>query len=402
MIPVHVIGLGMSPEDLTPRSLEIIRTAQVLVGGKRHLEYFRDHPAEKIPLASDIDGVSDRIRKMATSKQLVVLSSGDPNFYGVGPRLVAALGEENVVIHPNITTVQAAFSRLKMSWHDVQVVSLHGRDWGGLNEALNKGAKLAVYTDPAHSPAHIAHHLIEYGWEDARFCVLEDLGRPAERITWLHPQEAEGRAFSDLNLVVITKERPSPSHISLHLGMPEEAYLHQSGLITKAEVRAVVLAKLALSPRQILWDIGAGCGSVGLEASLLIPGGKIYAIEQDPQRTSEIKANRARLGVRNLEVVCGLAPGCLEALPAPDRVFLGGGSSNMKEILQKVFQCIPSHGRVVLTATLLETVHRARSVFDTAGWDTDITQLQVNRSRRLGVGTYLAAMNPVWVIAAPC
>ena len=148
----------------------------------------------------------------------------------------------------------------------------------------------------------------------------------------------------------------------MHLGLPEAALAHQGGLITKAEVRAVALAKLQLYPGLTLWDVGAGCGSVGLEASLLLPGGQIFAVEQDPERADQIRVNAEKFGVTNLKVVCGHAPECLAELPDPQRVFLGGGGRDLPEILQEVTGRLTAGGRLVLTATLLETLETARAV----------------------------------------
>jgi precorrin-6Y C5,15-methyltransferase (decarboxylating) len=397
---VHVVGLGLSRENLTEAQLKIIEKAQLLVGGKRHLGYFPEHPAQKLSIGADMKDLLSRIRETASSQRVVVLASGDPNYYGIGPRLVEALGAEHVVIHPNITTVQAAFSRLKLSWHDVEVVSLHGRDWEALREAMVRCPKLAVYTDPTHTPAGVARFLKDNGWGEARLCVLEDLGQETEKITWLPPDHAADKDFSPLNLVVILKERPAPTATPLHLGMPEDAFTRERGLITKTEVRAVVLAKLALHAGQCLWDVGAGCGSVGLEASLLIRPGKIFAVEQKASRVKQIMANRDRLGVQNMDVICGEAPEALKGLPTPDRVFLGGGSHQLEGILSLVLQSLPDHGRLVMTAALMESVQRGQTLIEKKGWEAEITQLQINRGHRLGIGIHLEAINPVWIISA--
>jgi len=391
----------MSPEDLTPKVREIIRKAQVLVAGRRLLDYFPDHPARTILLGKDPEGALAQLPALAAQQRVVVLASGDPNFYGVGPLVVQVLGAENVVIHPNVTAVQAACARLKLAWQDAAVISLHGRSMAPLDEALDQAVgKLIIYTDPEHTPGAIARCLLARGQSEARLCVLEDLGRAAERLTWLSPTEAREREFSPLNLVVILPgtEAAAARVAPLHLGLPEEALAHENGLITKAEVRAVVLARLALFPGLTLWDVGAGCGSVGLEASLLIPGGQIIAVEQDEGRAAQVRANAAKFGVQNLRVVCGRAPECLASLPAPQRVFLGGGGRNMKEILAEVMGRLERGGRVVLTVTLLETLETARSVLTQSGWEVDLTQLQVSRSQPLAGATFMQALNPVWIV----
>ncbi|MCX5890851.1 MAG: precorrin-6y C5,15-methyltransferase (decarboxylating) subunit CbiE [Deltaproteobacteria bacterium] len=401
MIPVQVVGWGMSPEDLTPKVREIIRKAQVLVAGRRLLDYFPDHPARTILLGKDPEGTLAQLPALAAQQRVVVLASGDPNFYGIGPLVVKVLGADRVVIHPNVTAVQAACARLRLPWQDATIISLHGRSWASLDEALNRAVgKLIIYTDPEHTPGAIARLLLARGQSEARLCVLEDLGRATERLTWLSPTEAGEREFSPLNLVVILPgaEAAAARIEPLHLGLPEEALAHENGLITKAEVRAVVLARLALYPGLTLWDVGAGCGSVGLEASLLIPGGQIIAVEQDEARAAQVRANAARFGVQNLRVVCGRAPECLASLPAPQRVFVGGGGQNVKEILTAVMGRLERGGRLALAATLLETLETARSVLTQAGWEVEVTLLQVSRSKPLAGGTFMQALNPVWII----
>jgi precorrin-6Y C5,15-methyltransferase (decarboxylating) len=399
MIPVQVVGLGMSPEDLTPRAREIIREAQVLVGGRRLLDYFPEHRGMKIPLGQDPEGTLKQLPALAETRRVVVLASGDPNFYGVGPLVVKVLGADRVVIHPNLTAVQTACARLRMPWQDATVISLHGRAWEPLGAALGKPGPLMIYTDPEHRPGEIARFLLSRGLTQARMCVLEDLGQDTEQVTWLTLAEAEGRDFSPLNLVVV----PEPGEVTdrrppLHLGLPEEALVHEAGLITKAEVRAVVLAKLRLLPGQVMWDVGAGCGSVGLEASLLTPGGKIFAVERHPERAAQIAANRNRFGVADLEVVCGQAPECLKDLPDPQRVFVGGGGPRVDAIIQEALRCLGPEGRVVVTAALLETLEAVRTLLEQAGWEVEVVQLQVNRSHPLAGGMAFKALNPVWII----
>jgi precorrin-6Y C5,15-methyltransferase (decarboxylating) len=404
MIPVHVVGLGMSPADLTPGALEVINQAQVLVGGRRLLDYFPEHPAREIPLGKDLESALRQVPELAGDQRVVVLASGDPNFYGVAPLVVKLLGADNVVIHPNVTAVQAACARLKISWQDAVVASLHGRGFQALAGGLGRAAKLIIYTDPEHTPAAIARFLLDRGHSWARLTVLEDLGQPTERVSRLTPEEAQGRDFSPLNLVVVELDHgagsrePGPGAPALRLGLPEDALVHEAGLITKSEVRAIVLASLELYPGLILWDVGAGCGSVGLEASLLVPGGRIFAVERDPDRAAQIRANREKFGVENLEVILDEAPPCLADLPNPQRVFVGGGGRRLGDILRAVLGRLGPGGKVVLTAALLESLETARKIFRDAGWPVEVVHLQVSRSRPLSTDISLFALNPVWIV----
>jgi precorrin-6B C5,15-methyltransferase / cobalt-precorrin-6B C5,C15-methyltransferase len=296
--------------------------------------------------------------------------------------------------------VQTACARLKMPWQDATIISLHGRTWETLDAALGKPGPWIIYTDPVHTPAAIAGVLLHHGLVRARCCVLEDLGQDTEQVTWLSLGEAQERDFSPLNLVVVLPEpgEPIQPETRLHLGLPEAALTHHAGLFTKAEVRAVVLAKLHLLPGQVLWDVGAGSGSVALEASLLLPGGQIFAVERHPERAAQIAANRDKFGVRNLEVVCAPAPLGLASLPDPHRVFVGGGGPEVGAILQEVMRRLTPDGRVVATAALLETLETTRQVLAAADWQVEVVHLQVSRSHPLAGGTALQALNPVWII----
>ncbi|MFZ2088077.1 MAG: precorrin-6y C5,15-methyltransferase (decarboxylating) subunit CbiE, partial [Desulfobaccales bacterium] len=384
-----------------------IQGAQVLAGGRRLLDYFPDHPGEKIFLGKDPETTVLKLKELARERRVVVLASGDPNFYGIGPLIVRVFGTEHVVIHPNLTTVQAAAARLKAPWHEAKVVSLHGRGWEALEASLDAPV-LYIYTDPVHTPGAIARRLLDRGRTQVRLCVLEEMGQDTERFAWLNLEEAAGRTFSPLNMVVVEqatgslpddKKAPASAAPGLHLGMPEEAYSPERGLITKAEVRAVVLSKLELHPPgQVLWDVGAGSGSVGLEASLLLGPGRIFAVEKNPERAAQITANRDKFGVANLEVVCGQAPDCLASLPTPDRVFIGGGGDAVEDILQEVLGRLRREGKVVLTASRLETLEEARRVLRQEKWSVDVIQLQVCRAQPLSGGSFLQALNPVWIV----
>jgi precorrin-6Y C5,15-methyltransferase (decarboxylating) len=288
-------------------------------------------------------------------------------------------------------------------WHEARVVSLHGRGWQALEAALDEPGPLFIYTDPVHHPGAIAQRLLDLGQTQARLCVLEDLGAADERLTWLGLEDAANQTFSPLNMVMLERAAVqkdlSCRAPGLHLGMPEEAYAPERGLITKAEVRAVALARLSLYPGQVLWDVGAGSGSVGLEASLLLGPGRILSIEKNPERAAQITANRDKFQVANLEVICGQAPECLANLPPPDRVFIGGGGKNMADILREALRRLRPQGLVVINATLLETLEEARRVLLQEKWRVDVVQLQVSRAQPLPAGNYFKALNPVWLIS---
>ncbi len=395
MIPVQVVGLGGGPQDLTPRQAGIVAEAQVLAGGKRLLAMFPDHRARRLALAYNLDAWVEDLAQAARDRRVAVLASGDPGFFGIAGRLVERLGPEAVVIHPNLTTVQAAFARLKEPWQDVAVVSLHGRGDAALWPALLRAERVAIYTDSRHTPEGIARLLLERGQDHWRLAVLENLGSSTERVKEYSLEEAAGMSFSPLNLAVL-KRQAWPEE--LRLGLGEESFAHQDGLITKSEVRALSLAKLELTPGLTLWDLGAGSGSLGLEASLLTRGGHVVAVEAVPERVHQIKANRRRFGAASLEVVQARLPEALASLPDPQRVFVGGGGPDLAAIIRGAAQRLPSGGILVAALVLVSSLEAARRALAAAGLREEITQVQISRGAALGDDIYLKAQNPVWLV----
>ncbi|MGD8563895.1 MAG: precorrin-6y C5,15-methyltransferase (decarboxylating) subunit CbiE [Desulfarculaceae bacterium] len=397
MKPVQVVGLGLNPQDLSAQAMAEIEKAKVLAGGGRLLNYFPRHPGKRIVLRGGLKPWLEQVSQ-AADEGVVVLASGDPGFFGIAARLVEKMGPENVEIHPNLTAMQIAFARLKESWQDAGMVSLHGREeesLRGLWSTLSQYDKVIIYTDPFYSPSRIAGLLRQRGQDFWRMIVLENLGGDDEKRADYSLDQVPDRDFSPLNLVVLKRtSRPRP----LHLGMPEDAYEHQDGIITKAEVRCAALGKLALEPGQTLWDLGAGCGSVGIEATLLTPGGLVVAVEQNPERVKLIKANRARFGAAALEVVQGRMPQCLADLPDPDRVFLGGGGDGLEEIARAAIGRLPPSGILVVSAVRLKSLDAARQVMMQAGMKVEETLVHISRGTPLSGDVMLKGLNPVWLI----
>ncbi len=405
---VKVIGIGLGLQDLTPRHHQLIESADVLVGGRRLLDLFPETDAEKIPVTREIAALMDMIRQRMMDRQVVVLASGDPLFHGIGAALIRELGAEKVEIHPNITSVAAAFARIKLPWSRVRIISFHGRDaLGEIWPELARGRTLALLTDPKHTPSWIAERLLAQGFNSLKVCVLERLGMKEERVRWLTLAQGAEMTFADPNLMVIQPPEKGPrstgptAATSLHLGMADEEFRHAGGMITKAEVRAVSLAKLSLERGLTLWDLGAGSGSVGIEAALLLGAGRIVAVEKNPARADQIEVNAARWGVANLTVHRTRLPQGLDALPDPDRVFIGGGGKDLPAILGHAARRLPAGGIIVVNLVILENLTAVLASCEALNLATEFIQLQVQRGSRLpGAGERLAALNPVWIVTA--
>ena len=397
---LHVIGLGINPDDLPSRLSQIIAQAQVLAGGNRLLEYFTGHPAYKIPLKSPIKKALAQVKeKMALGKKVVVLADGDPGFFGIGNLMVKEFQQENLVFHPNVTTLQTAAARLKIPWQDIPVISFHGRrDPQPLLNALTANKRVAVFTDPDLGPSGIAKMLAQRGVDTFNMYVFEELGRNREQIGSFTLEEAAQSKFSPLNFVILNQTKKP--EIKLCLGLDDDLYLHQRSLITKKEIRALSVAALNLQPHHILWDLGAGSGSVGIEASLLLSKGRVLAVERDRQRVIQIKENIKRMGAYGVEIIPNEMPASLKSLPDPDRIFIGGGMGQDNQVILEAMKRLNPDGKIVLNLVLMGSLSRAIDIFTSLKWSFSISQVQVSRGTSMSKDQRLNALNPVFILTA--
>ena len=396
---ICVVGMGMSGDDLTGHHLSVIHGAEILIGGRRHLDLFDDRKFEKIPITKDMESLFSQIRENLGKKSIVVLASGDPLHFGIGSTLIRTFGKDRLEILPNITALQAAFSRVKEPWDDAAWVSFHGKkDPGALLETLARHGKVVVYTDPKNSPGRVAKLLLECGRTGFDMQVLSCLGMEKENIRSVSLEDAAKEEFDTPNIVLLKKSGKQAEDPPLELGMHDDRFDHKDGLITKAEVRSVTLSKLRLQKDHILWDLGAGSGSVSVEASIFITFGRIFAVEQHEDRVRQIKTNQERFGVSNMTVVRAALPDGMDSLPVPDRVFIGGGGKHLPVILQAAIDRGKPETRFVVNTVLLGSMSRVSDIFEKNGMRTKVTQISVSRSRNMPHDMRLEALNPVWII----
>jgi precorrin-6Y C5,15-methyltransferase (decarboxylating) len=347
-------------------------------------------------LASDgLTSLLGRLRQALEAREsVIVLASGDPLWFGIGRLLLQHLPPGSLRFHPAPTSLQLAFARLGRPWQDARWVSLHGRNPEPLAQALQqRPAALGVLCDPDQGGALSVRRLLaSSGLEAAyRFWLAERLGHPDERLRCFAPAEPLPSDLDRLHLVVLIAEPPEiPAAETLPLfGLADGLWLQhedQPGLMTKREVRIQLLADLELPERGVLWDVGAGVGSVGLEALRLRPQLQLWAIERRAGAAALIGANAARLQVH------------LAGLPDPDRVLVGGGGSRRDSLLQEVLQRLRPGGIVVVPLATLEALATVRQALEQAGLELGISQLQAWRGTPLGDGTRLMPLNPVLIL----
>lgn len=392
---IAVVGVTDAGASSLPAEVRaLVDAAELLCGGERQLAFFPGHQGERLVIKSDIDGLVARLASEA--RPVVVLASGDPLWFGIGAVLSRRLGPERLRILPNLSALQLACARLGVPWQDAVSLSAHGRPLEGILPDALLARTAVILTDPQNTPAAIAAALLRAGSDDAQADVFEHLGGPRERHTPGRLSDLPGRTFVDLNLLVVRRDRPSRP---LPLGLPEEAYAHRDGQITKAEVRTVSLAKLRLRATATVWDIGAGCGSVAIEAGALAAAGRVFAVERDREQLGYLRENIARFGAGNVCAVEGAAPAALAGLPDPDAVFIGGSGGALPAVLDVAAARLRPGGTLVANLVGLEHLAALQPALEARGWEVEVTQVAAARSTRTGGITRLAALNPVFIVA---
>ena len=385
---VTVVGVDGA---LGPEARAALAEAQVVLGAARLLDLVEDD-VERVVLGA-VAPALERIR----GRRAVVLAGGDPGFFGI-VRLLRERGHAPAVL-PARSSVQRLFARLGRSWDDVAVVSAHGRALGPAVNVVRARAAVAVLTGPGAGPAEIAAEL--RGWPRT-LVVAEDLDGPDERLTTLAAADAVGREWHPLSVVLALREPVAvparnwfgggePTPPACGWALPDDAFAHRAGMVTKAEVRAVALARLAPRPGALVWDVGAGSGSVAVESARL--GAAALAVERRPDDVARISENAAAHGVE-VRVVVGAAPEALVGLPRPDAVFVGGGGADVVAGCAGV-----GADRVVVALAALDRVGPTRAALADAGYAVDGVQLAASRLAPLPDGAVrLAALNPVVLV----
>ncbi len=449
--PVTVIGCGLRGAPLPPGHAAALAQAQVVAGGARLLDAFPGHPGRRIVIGGALDEALDAIGQCrARGLRVAVLADGDPLFFGIGARLAAAFGPGALRVLPAASSLQQAAARLALPWQEARCVSLHGRDdfrplTAALRDARHTGGPVCVLTDGRNTPGAIARFLLSRGVGGLRLHALADMGSPGERHAVfdlphfpLPPNDAGDapapedaatrlRELDSLggNCTVLLVPDADPSLSAPPpppvLGIPDGDFAVQARLITKWPVRAAGLAALRIAPGHTVWDLGAGSGAVSVEAAALARHGLVVAVERDPARVALIEENRRRFRASNLHVVQGELPGCLDGLPDPDRVFIGGGlgggelgggglggaglrgdghSPHADPLLDEVCRRLPPGGRLVAHCVLLGTLERVRAALARHGWPAEVACIQASEAVPLLGDLRLAAMNPVFIVAA--
>ncbi|HEB79400.1 MAG TPA: precorrin-6y C5,15-methyltransferase (decarboxylating) subunit CbiE, partial [Rhodospirillales bacterium] len=375
---LFIVGIGEDGiEAISPAARALIETAEVLVGGGRHLDKVPEGVAETMTWEAGFGPTLDRIAEFR-GRRVCVVASGDPFCYGVGATLMRRFDAGEMTSIPAPSAFSLACARLGWPLPDVQTLTLHGRPLETFNLFPAPGARLLALSRDGETPAHVADLLTKQGYGPSVLTVLEHMGGENEGRLEGKAEDWSFERCADLNVLAIQCEASAGALIlSRSPGLADDAFEHD-GKITKREVRAVTLAKLMPLPRQLLWDVGAGCGSVAIEWLRAENTAKAVAIECDAEACARIARNAAALGTPRLKVVGGQAPDALDDLPAPDAVFIGGGMVSGEGILEACLDRLSPQGRLVANAVTLEAEQRLRAFLSAHGGE--ISRISIERA----------------------
>jgi precorrin-6Y C5,15-methyltransferase (decarboxylating) len=394
--PITVVGLDGRPLD--EEAERLLRDAVLVAGGERHLEMLGVERERTVVLKGDLSEALARIAD--TEGPVAVLASGDPGFFGIVRLLGWRFGRENLRVLPGLPLVALAFARAGLSWDDAVTVSAHGRDPRRATNVCRAHPKVAVLTSPDFGPSDLAQELDGLG---RCFVVAEKLGGPDERVFHGNADTVAGMDWEDPNVVLVLDEgRMTEGKGWISSGfrspgrwaLPEGKFEHRSGMITKSATRAFVLSRLGAGPGDLIWDVGAGSGSVAIECARL--GAAAIAIERDPESCARIRRNAERHDV-HVQIVEGEAPAALHSLPEPDAAFVGGTGCAFEEIVK--LSAVRARRSVVLALVGLERIVPAAQVLEDCGLEVETDLLQTSRMKDVGRLHRLVAESNVFVVS---
>ncbi|KAB2954179.1 precorrin-6y C5,15-methyltransferase (decarboxylating) subunit CbiE [Heliorestis acidaminivorans] len=407
---ITVIGIGPGTREyLTEQAIREVENAQVLVGGKRALALFAELKKPQRLIDADLEGLINFLEAEKGKKKIALLVSGDPGFYSLLPLLSRRLGVEQLKVIPGLSSLQLAFAKIKQSWQECRWQSLHGRNIEDMPLHLDHSGWVAYLTDPQNGPEKLCQHLTAQGegWREG--IILYNLGYEKEEVQTGSLEELASQVRSPYEpalLMVrggrVDKEKESATMEAerFYPGLPDQAFIRKSTPMTKSDVRALTLLRAGIQRKDIVWDVGAGTGSISIEAAQLADQGQVYAIERNAEASSLIQANQEHFRVNNLTVIYEEAPAGLQELPDPDVVIIGGSGGNLKAILSESWQKLKQKGRIVINAITVETVAETTAWLEEQKIPFQAVQVQIQKMEKAGSYHLWKSLNPVTILWA--
>ena len=404
---VHIIGIG---EDglggLTDAARKLVGGADLLIGEQHSLAMIPGGSAQRLVVNGGLDQVLQRI-DTAGSERVVVLAGGDPLFYGVARYLCDRLGKDRFEVVPHVSSMQLAFARVKESWEEAFLTNLASHTVETVLDQIRGAEKVGLFTSEACPPSDVARALLDSGIDYFGAYVCENLGSPDERVTRAELGELIDQQFAPLNVMILVRkpnvpDRPTEAIGRRLFGNPDEAFLQSKpkrGLLTPSEIRSMALAEMDLGPESVVWDIGAGSGSVAIEAAQIASDGTVYAIEMDPDDHQLIIENAKRFGVTNMIPILGRAPEAWRDLPDPDSVFVGGSGRGISPLVDAAYQRLREGGRLVATMTSIDNVAEIHQLLRTSCPNVKVWMVNFARGNYQLERVRFESLNPTFMIA---
>jgi precorrin-6B C5,15-methyltransferase / cobalt-precorrin-6B C5,C15-methyltransferase len=404
---IHIIGIGGDGvAGLTARGRELLQSAEMVFGSEAVLRLLPEIDAERVRIGSDLQEITEKLRAGLDRRRMVIVATGDPLFYGVARYLCDRLGKENFEVLPHVSSMQLAFARIKESWEEAYLTDLGSRSLDDVLDRIRSVETVGLFTSEIWHPARIARELLVRGLDYFRAYVCENLGGRDERITQGELVDIQTMHFDPLNVMILRRKPgrpdfPRTTRKLMRFGNPDDVFAQsrpKTGLITQAEVRSISLSWLDLHPGCVMWDVGAGSGSVALEAAQLLEPGRVYAIEQDSADYHLIVANAETYGVRNVQAVFGTAPAVFADLPAPDAIFIGGNGGEVARLLESAFAALRPGGRLVVNVATLEMLTSVYETMKRLTGNVQVLLVNLARSVEQLEALRFEAVNPTFLL----
>lgn len=405
-----IIGVGdEGVSGLTELARQRVDEADVLLGAGPTLRLLDAAAARarRVVLDPDMTRALDQVKDAMRAEHPVLVSYGDPLFFGVTRYLIDRLGKDSFEVLPHVSSMQLAFARVKESWDDAYLASLEGPPIEQIIDRIRTAEKVGLFSSATLPPRQLARLLLDHGIDYFSVYVCEHLGQPDERVTHATLAELTELDFDPLHVLVLVRQPGSPDLHARGLkyrlfGNPDDAFAQsrpKRSLVTQAEVRAIALSQMDLHASSVVWDIGAGSGSVSIEAAQLAPLGVVHAVEPDPADLALLLANCERFGVSNVRTVPARAPECLDQLPDPDAVFVGGTGRQVGTILKESYARLRPGGNLVVNLATIESLVTAHSVLKGLASEVRVWNVTLARGIEQMDRVRFQSINPTFLLA---
>ncbi len=405
---IHIIGVGADGlAGLTARARELLAGAELVLGSEAVLRQLPASAAQRCPVGADFQETI-AVLTANRGRRIVIVASGDPLFYGVARYLCDRLGKDRFEVLPHVSSMQLAFARIKESWEEAYLTNLQTHPLETVCDRIRTAEIVGLFTSDKEGPVEVARQLLARGLDYFRAYVCENLGAPDERVTQGELNDLLDMEFAPLNVLILKRKPGRPDQPATprgwrRFGNPDDVFAQsrpKSGLITQVEVRSIALGQLAIEPGSVVWDIGAGSGSVAIEAARLSEPGMVYAIEQDAADYHLILANAETFAVRNLKAIHGMAPGVFLGLPAPDAIFIGGTGKEAASLLEAAWKALLPGGRLAITVATLESLNAAYTTLKALAGHVEALLINLSRGTDQLETLRFEALNPTFLLGA--